>query len=521
MMAVSNASADLHSQNTLVRFENELPNHIDVTGYKIALQSLHLDNKYGNIPNGVLGTRNHFLLFFTNPTKDSTPNAVCDITDFSMSPQTFVNLLNQTLGKPVKGRIRVTETAKGILVTLSKCILLVHPEMNKCLKYDGTNFTYLNKQYIMLSSLSGVRNYSSGKDFPRQPAAPQIIKVQLQEMCCNLSDVALVQDLAVIQVKAGATHPFYNVCKRKEYFNLNSCTLNSLSVRLVDENNYPIHLNSGQPTFLKLQLKKFPMKSFVLRLSSYESKDVFTDNKSSNFRIALQQQLDCCGWDVALSSIFLPSKTDLKSQLTSQNFYIELPNDTLSKQRISLHALRDLTTEEFARHLTTKLAAAFPGLGGNSPFSASVEEGVLFFQSTIDIQLHISGMLAYLLKKAVTPTQEASWLLELRVGEKKRMGTLNFEKLQPHTVLIYCNFIAPLVVGNTFARVLQMIPYYNGKEEENGTMKYEAQHLDFVPLSMNDRNMLEFEMRNSSGDIVTFQDEDKEILITLVFRENK
>ena len=514
MMSVSNASVDLHPKNTLVKFENELPCQIDVTGYKVALQSLYLDNKYGNIPNGVLGTRNHFLLFFTNPTKDSIPNAVCDITDFKMSPQTFVDVLNQALGKLIAGRIRFSTTSKGIQITLNKCVLLIHPEVNKCFNFGKIDFTHSNTQYTILSSLGGTRNYTSTKDFPRKNAAPRIIKVQLLEMCCNLSDVALVQDLAVIQVKPGAAHPFYNVCKRKEYFNLNCNTLKSLSVRLVDENNYPIHLSSGQPTFLKLQLKKFPMKSFVLRLSSLESKNVFTDNRSSSFRIALQQQLNCCGWEVALSSIFLPSKTNLSNQLTADNFYIQF-----AQKRISLHELNSFTVEEFLKQLTKKLIAAFPG--GNSPVSFTLEEGVLFFHAAADIELHISGMLAYLLSKAPTPTEETFWPLNMRVGDKGKLGSLNFEKLQPHTVLIYCNFIVPLVVGNTFARVLQMIPYYDNNAEEDGTMKYEAQHLDFTPLSMNDKNTLEFEIRNSSGDLIKFQDDNKEILLTLVFRENK
>jgi len=76
------------------------------------------------------------------------------------------------------------------------------------------------------------------------------------------------------------------------------------------------------------------------------------------------------------------------------------------------------------------------------------------------------------------------------------------------------------VVGNTFARVLQLIPYFDNSEKNaDGLMKYEAQHLDFLPLGMNDQTTLQFEMRNSNGDLVSFANETTEILLTLVFRE--
>jgi hypothetical protein len=50
-------------------------------------------------------------------------------------------------------------------------------------------------------------------------------------------------------------------------------------------------------------------------------------------------------------------------------------------------------------------------------------------------------------------------------------------------------------------------------------MKYEAPHLEFLPMTMNDRSTLRFEMRNSSGDLFNFLDSSIEILLTLVFRE--
>ena len=523
MIAASNASTKLHPENTLVKFENELPTSFNVSGYKVALQSLFLDNKYGNIPNSILGTRNHFLLFLTTTPEEAEsrpiPNAIYNITDFTMDPKTFVNLINRAFGKPTtSGRIRFSVDGGKIKVTLNRCILLIHSEVNKCLNFSSQLFNYLGEKYVILNSKTAVSNVSSKNQFPREPIAPRLIKVRLFEMCRNLSDVSLVQDLAVIRTQSGKTYPFYNVSKRKEYFNLACFRLNTLSVQLVDEHNWPIHLGSGQPTFLKLQLKKFPMKSFVLRLSSFESQDVFTDNTNSSFRISLQQQLDCGMWDVALSSVLLPSKTNLGSHLNEDNFYIELPiNLSEEWRRITLHDLEDFSNEGFKNHLEKKMTSTFPN--GSSPITVVLENDALFLQCNVKIKLRISGMLAYLLTKASSPNEPKFWPFEAEAGEKKILGSLNFDNLHPHAVLIYCNFITPLVVGSTFGRVLQLIPYYDSGSNQDGLMKYEVQHLDFIPLAMNDRSTLHFEMRDSSGDLIKFKDEDSEVLITVVFRE--
>ena len=519
LITASNASLNLHPQNSLVTFKNALPQELDVRDFKVALQSISLDTKYGNIPNSILGTRNHLLLFLQTPESSSVPDATYDITDFTMGPQTFVATANRALSSKIEGRSRLSVSGKTVQIALNKCVLLVHPEVNKCLNFrGGVPCIYNGRRYTALNSEAGARIFKAQNDFPRSIIAPRIIKVQLAEMSQNLSDVKLVQDLAIIRVKPQRTYPFYNVCKRKEYFKLRNSRLGEISIRLVDENNWPLHLGSGQPTFLKLQLKKFPMKSFVLRLSSLESRDVFAENKASSFRIILQQQLDCDRWDVALSSIYLPSKTNVGRLLTKENFYIDVLVVGVAEKRIVLHDLNDFTAEGFVKYATAQLATAYPNR--TQPFNLILEEGVLYLESKQDFTINISGMLAYLLAKAASPTEPKFWPLEGQQDLKKSLGKLNFDKLHPHAILIYCNFIRPLVVGNTFGRVLQMIPYFNSAEENSdGLLKYEAQHLDFIPLAMNDRAMLQFEMRNSIGDVVSFPDETAEILLTLVFRE--
>ena len=521
MGVASNASTNLYPENTRAAFKNELPQSLDVTGYKITLQSISLDNNYGNIPNSVLGTRNHFLLFLgnTHSLPNPTPIAICDITDYAMLAATFVVAVNKSLlDVKTRGRIRVTLTPdKRLEITMRDAVLLVHKEVNKMFNFNSTEtFVYNRMEYTKLNSYGGSKKFISQNEFPQHAITPSIIKVQLQQMCQNVSDVSLVQDLAIISVKPKTTYPFHNVCKRKEYFNLNCTRLSTVNIKLVDGDNWPLHLAGGQPTILKLQLKKFTMQSSVLRLSSLESQDVFSDNSNSSFRIKLQQPIVNSSWDVALSSIYLPSKVNITSVLTADNFYIEFSKTGIAFERVTLHDITDLTPGGFITHCTAKVLEA---LGSNVIVLSLDENNGINLQCTIGLAINISGMLGYLLHRTSSPYAQRNIPVQcLRASKTRYLGQLDFSKLHPHTVFVHCNFVTPIIMGNTFAQVLQVVPYSDVSEQDS-VMKYEAPHLEFLPMTMNDRSTLRFEMRNSSGDLFNFLDSSIEILLTLVFRE--
>lgn len=519
IIAASNASTDLHPQNKLISFRNSLPQGLNVEEYKIALQSIFLDTQYGNISNGILSTKDHFLLFLG--TRNAAPAASCTIEDFTLSPQRFVTVVNRALkagvGEVGRGRIQLTVSGGKIQVTLNKSVLLVHPEIMRCLNFRGGSEqeeVYSGFSYTKLNSETGVKVFTSKNNFPTSEARPNLIKVQLWEMTRNLSAVNLVQDLAIIPTtKQG--YPFYNICRQKEYFPLNTHRLSEISIKLVDENNFPLHLGSGQPTLLKFRLKKLSMRSFVLRLSSLESRTVFPDDSNSSFRIILQQPLDCSKWNVALSSIYLPNLTDIRAHLTAENFFFVVVGEEGVK-RFTLEDATELTQKSILELIQLRLSNTFLT---NSPVDIEEDEGVLFVKFNQNAKLHFSGLLAYLLSQTPLPTSKMQSLEGLK-SQRVRLGRLKFDKLQPHSILLYCNFITPIIFGNSYARVLQIIPFFNSENDANNDiMKYEAQHLEFLPLLMNDPQTLQFEMRNSSGHLLKFQDGTTEIFITLIFRE--
>ena len=109
--------------------------------------------------------------------------------------------------------------------------------------------------------------------------------------------------------------------------------------------------------------------------------------------------------------------------------------------------------------------------------------------------------------------------VDLEYSSKTYFGQLDIQRLHPQLIFLYCNFITPLMIGSTFGQLLQMIPYYTSYELKSKVMKYEAQHLDFIPLALNDPTTLQFELRDAAGNFIYFEDMQREILMTLVFRE--
>lgn len=514
-IAASNASLDLYPDNDLIQFKNNLPQEIDVTDYLIALQSISFDNTYGNVPNNVIGTKNHFILFSKQFEGNNVqPVIVINLNeDITMSLSTVVKKLNvrNTPLMTVKGVNKILE------IVLRKSILLVHKNVADWLYLSGETIVYKNSKYIKLDAQTlNNKSFLAQKEFQYQASFPKMVKVQLEEMQSNIGEVKLVQDLATIVVKN--KYPFYNVCKRKEYFKLNTNRLTSVKISLVDENNFPLQVSTGHATFVKLQLKKFPMKSFPLRLSSLESSNIFTDNISSSFRIQLQQPLDeRREWDVALSSVFLPSKIDKSKLLTEDNFFVDISVDKgETYKRVLLNEMKDFSQAGFITYFHKKQRELF---ADKKPIELSDDKKDLHIKlEDENVAYRISGFLGYLLARAPFDYEEY-YTFKYETAEKKYSGRLNFSKMSPHTLLIYCNFINPIVVGNVFAQVLQMIPYADSESVNGDVMKYEAQHLDFLPVSMNDKTILQFEMRDSAGNLIHFANENSEILLTLVFRE--
>ena len=93
------------------------------------------------------------------------------------------------------------------------------------------------------------------------------------------------------------------------------------------------------------------------------------------------------------------------------------------------------------------------------------------------------------------------------------ISVLQLRKVFPHSIILYANFIAPIIAGNTYGRILKMFTY---NQTTHKTLFYEPENLEYEKVEDAILSNLHFELRSSSGQIIPFQDVGTSI--NIVFR---
>ena len=545
----SNGSSDTHPHNTLTDFVNVLPRDVTLPNkYKIALQGLSFNANFTNVPNnvssakyvGYAATHNEYI-----SNKETTAyvgatfpfRIYTSFEDLQRSLDEFKLTIENGLGRGKFGTAKPSTLHEDAKINSFKLAginiaLWLHKGFCEWLQLP-INLTRGTKQfegtdYVLFVFPDEVASrYTSGVHPDILPTIyPSHVKVILEELQPALSSWGHHKDLAVvplsdIQIDSGRN--FYFEVKRKEYLPISEPTLTKVRIRLVDEFNQQLALLPGQPTFVKVKLKKLNMNSFMLRLSSADSKDLFSDNTNSSFRLQLPHPIDLNHepYEVAVSTVHYPSIVNGLNSLNVDNFWVEFPTDDgVSRFDCSGNSgtgslpIRDKEALLLAINMYTYTYFR------SSRIRFFIAEGDRVF-----ITLHggkqkvrISALLARVLGHEGVPSHgsydEVALIAE---GERLYYGSsVNYDRLTPHSILLYSNLGKPIIVGSTYAKVLKLIPIE--KRTHVSVTSYESKHLDYIPLSENVISNLEFGLHDSAGLRISFGN-DRPVLINLLFRK--
>jgi hypothetical protein len=345
---------------------------------------------------------------------------------------------------------------------------------------------------------------------------PKILKIRLEEMSDCLSNTGFNKDLALVYGADLSSAPFYHIVKKKEYFNIGGGSLSNITITLLDENNQQLQLLDGQPTIVTLKIKKIKMTSRIMRLSSKDSTHLFEDSSCSDFKILLNEQIDKRKkYEVALSSIYLPPKIDVKKIVRAQELYAMFSRDGETWEKVSFDQLEDLNSDTVAQVLfdnAPKLDSEDEEAEEEYIFDVERENGKIILKCLHNFYLQFSQFFSYMFNVRRTG--------EMKPGDAVAIDPPNFERIIPNAIFLYTNFTTPLITGDVFARVLKVIPYKNARIETT-LSAYESNHFEFVPISMNEDNLLHFHLRDASGNLIPFENENRgEVLVNLILREN-
>jgi hypothetical protein len=509
IIAVSNASEE-ENDNSLSKFKNRLPKEFTCNGsYQIALQSIYLDNNFGNIPYGILNTSNHFIIHKSrNWDFDDDPEYSLTINRAVYTDKGLISLLRSGPNDKVGFGI----VKKKLVIAISDRILLVHPEIIKFfILKNGEETKVINGlTYTVFDGLDRKKIVTSENEFLSLPIIPKFIKVKLNEMKQSLSVKNYHTDIAIIGNEKLDNTPFNYTVKRKEYFDIAPNILSTLSVTLTDEEDRQLLLVKGQPTILKFTIKKKTiMDSFILRVCSNDSNILFPDNINTNFRIELPQPLPSeCLWDVALSSAFFPSRYNMRHILNKENFYIEFSPDDVTFTRITFDNV-ELTTKAIFQEINDRNDRVHMEIVENNDNDSF---WMVFYKDTY---LRMSKLFSYCLGK--------TYDTEINIFAEKEKTNLefpnmNFDQSIPHAMFLYCNFVSPLIIGQQFSPILKIIPLEKNQGKDV-IIKHDVEHLEYLPVSLNNRTTMEFTLRDPAGNLIKFENEKTPVFFNLIFRE--
>ena len=243
------------------------------------------------------------------------------------------------------------------------------------------------------------------------------------------------------------------------------------------------------------------LRDFYLTLPSNTNGE---SNKTNSYRVNLPIQFSLQGeWEVALSEIFYPNSwRNIKNDEGSYNLegmnvpavIAMIPNKNYSSVNELASALNEATAhlervEFFYKDSINRFAVKRKGDPGVICKLSSRLQYILGFDTTEVL----TGERDELLKIAEYPP-------DLRAGFT--------------SIFVYCNLVAPQVVGDSSAQVLRVVNIKNGEFGENVEKEFTNPH--YVPLLTKDFSSVEINIKDDGGNLVAF--EYGKVIVKLHFR---
>ena len=563
VLLTSSANTDVFPFNTLSNFKNTFPNDFSLSRdqWKFAMQSITFDCRFSNLSTPLQAVKKHILVYGYKdgiPDTDYYYSITLPIRNYTVF--TLATFLNKQFTKN-NIPIRVKSLANEVLTLhchFSILTLLIAKELCTMLKFDANLLRVVKEvegvSYCNISPRKDQREKNGswflnfGTLILPNPQMPKLVKVICQEMESSLSSGAHHKELAVFNFneKYIVNQSYYFEAERKEYFNLNNVALRGLTVQLVDENDYQLGLLTGQPTFIKVKFKKMDADGTIpLRLSSNDSNDLFPSNISSNFRTQLSPLIDfgSSKWGVALTTIHYPAEVDVSALINANDFWIEFEftdsilnvgGDGKTFQKKVTRQLR-ISVPQYVINSISKLIKYL-----NKECSEQVGEGTfkLFYNKTtkrvervsnVNLVVKMSVNLAYVLGQSSFTKEETQntyihqiFMKNVHVSFGDEATNLSNEpdlnKLIPHTMLLYCDFVKPTIIGSIYAQILKLIPIAK-KEKNTSYISYEAKHLDFIPVNKRTLSTIHLSLKHVGGGDMHFIPKTTPIMISLLFKK--
>jgi len=541
IILTSQSSSELFSENNPNRFTTVFPRRIKLidSKWKIALQSLCIGTNFSNVPKDILtsGVPNILIWLRDDYEESKPPSYKISIENKFFSLEHLAKHLQEKTNKLEEGHIipsvsyelrRDREDKQYLDIRRNFCTIGIEKhfcewigideplvEISAAVNSQANIFSIYRKDYFIFSEDMAI--ISSSKRNLGEAIEPKMIKIEISDLSKTLTGCGYSQYLSIIPYENKLQETFHHVVKRKEYFGLKSSELESLSIRLVDENNSTISILGEDQSFLHLIVKKMRHPSFMMRLSSSDCKNLFPENTRSNFRLQLAEELDFTRgqWEVALTSMKFNSTIDFDDVITKDNFWIEFVtiNGWDVNTRISFDTETITDLKSFRDIINRKIEDVLPKQFGEKVFTLDYTfDKKASLNINRPMRFKLSNLFSYVIGMDSRKNEE---IVINNPGKIYSTREVNLGRGKPNVIFLHCDFISPTIVGDKYMKVLKMLPLHNSKS-------FECEHLDFMNITANNLSTIQIQLTDEKGKNIVFsKNNNDDVLINLVFQQKR
>lgn len=369
---------------------------------------------------------------------------------------------------------------------------------------------------------------------------PRLIKVKCKNIRDQIFNTSHEKDLLVfcpqIDHKSDA-HYFFHEFETRTYCTLENTILDQISFEIHNEFDQPLHLDTGVPTLLKLDIiamEKYK-KAFNIRVAS-------TGDNRSDFTVKLPQNLRFNeNWHVSLSSINLPNtfttfNTNSDFVITffhqkdiliraggrgsyrpTQKLELVLKNKNYTKNE--LLSLINLFLKKNQNQIDIGELVEYTPPGRNEKFLKLIQNHygnlkiplplVLMF-GDVDRGKHVldaDGRVDFTHVHPPSSRDEAYYEQPITY---EFLNPININYFKPSYIMLYTDLIKPTVVSGIYMNVMKIFPT---SPLNIPYVIQEFKNVDRLLLNNYDVKEISVQLRNHAGDLIQFDKDNRNPVI--------
>jgi|GEM_PF-6496746 len=385
----------------------------------------------------------------------------------------------------------------------------------------------LNRQSDMFLSSSSAQHILERK-------FPEVVRVLSENITPQIYNGNYSKDLIVFCPDFNQKTIYsYTEFKLKQFVPISNSTLDTFTIKIVDQNSQPIQLLPGPATVIKMDIRnRFVNKQTINSRITSEETDEYPDNTNSMFKVKLREKRYFNrNVRVSLTSIshlncfstFLhdESKRGLMIRETSgQNkkfVKIILPDDgEYTDSQLIEFLNKELTKVNIGSVTLEDKKCIFHFSGKDIYFIASNNVlSVLGYDEKMNEKGYTKLFLTE--NKDIYTSDESRYdklvLMENNSFTFNKEMQMNY--LRPHYIMVYTNIVSRTIVGGSMSNILKVIPI---KDTIDNYIIADFQNKDYYELQNTEIDTIEIQLRAHDGELINFASRLPTIL-NLEFRE--